>query len=162
MTNLSEKLFNKTQWRRVKDHSCSDYKIDFEYSLLGYDLEIGRLDMLLRYAPKKGHCRRHRHVASTSTLVLEGNQFLTQSQPDGSFRQIHRKRGDYAIAKADALPHSEHGGEHGGTVLLTMATKNGVLFEYFGEDPGDSWTVSIREYVESWNSGSTYGARPVK
>jgi hypothetical protein len=55
------------EWRRVTDPDYKDYKIDFEYSLLGYDLESGRLDMLLRDAKGRGHCRRHRHVASTLT-----------------------------------------------------------------------------------------------
>ena len=57
------------EWRHVTDPNCKDLRVDFEYSLLGYDLPSGRLDMLLRYG-KGGHCRRHRHVASTVTLVL--------------------------------------------------------------------------------------------
>ena len=61
------------------------------------------------------------------------------------------------MAKADALPHFEHGGDLGGIVLLSMHTKDGVLFEYFDENMQNGWTVSIEEYVQSWNSGSTYG-----
>ena len=48
------------EWRHVHDTSDPAFYIDFEYSLLGYDLPSGRLDMLLRYG-KGGHCRRHRH-----------------------------------------------------------------------------------------------------
>jgi hypothetical protein len=36
------------EWRQVSDLSNPAYKIDFEYALLGYDLDSGRLDMLLR------------------------------------------------------------------------------------------------------------------
>ena len=39
--------------------------------------------MLLRYG-KGGYCRRHRHVASTVTLVLEGEQFLEEMLPDSA------------------------------------------------------------------------------
>ena len=63
-------------WRHVTDPKSKDVNVDFEYSLLGYDLDTGRLDMLLRYG-SLGHCRRHRHVASTLTMVLEGEQYLT-------------------------------------------------------------------------------------
>ena len=147
------------EWRHVTDPNCKDFRVDFEYSLLGYDLPSGRLDMLLRYA-KGGHCRRHRHVASTVTLVLEGEQFLEEMLPDGTIKSVHRKKGDYALAPADAHPHDEHGGDEGGTVLLSMTAPDGILFEYFNENMKNGWTLSIGEYVENWNNGTVHGAAP--
>ncbi|HVY07687.1 MAG TPA: hypothetical protein VHB46_17055 [Burkholderiales bacterium] len=144
------------EWRRITDPAFKGFRVDFEYSLLGYDLASGRLDMLLRYG-KGGHCRPHRHVAATVTMVLEGEQFLEEVQPDGTKRSIHRRKGDYALAAADAHPHDEHGGEQGGTVLLSMTAKDGILFEYFDEDMKNGWTLSIEEYVQSWNRGTAYG-----
>ncbi|MEX0960533.1 MAG: hypothetical protein WDZ63_14730 [Burkholderiales bacterium] len=145
------------EWRRVTAPDFKRFKVDFEYSLLGYDLAGGRLDMLLRYG-KGGHCRPHRHVAATATLVLEGEQFLTEYLPDGTTKSIHRKKGTYALAPADAHPHDEHGGESGATVLLSMTAQDGILFEYFDEDFRNGWTLSIADYVESWNKGTIYGA----
>ena len=132
------------EWRRVTDPDCKAFRVDFDYSLLGYDLATGRLDMLLRYG-KGCHCRRHRHVAATVTLVLQGEQHLKEMLPDGSTRMVRRKQGDYALAAADALPHDEWGG---------------VLFEYFDENMANPWTLSIEEFVASWNSGGVYGAAP--
>lgn len=80
------------EWRRVTDPACTAFRIDFEYSLLGYDLPSGRLDMLLRY-DKDCHCRRHRHVASTVTLVLEGEQHVEELLPDGTTRSVHHRQG---------------------------------------------------------------------
>lgn len=148
------------EWRRVTDPACTAYKIDFEYSLLGYDLEVGRLDMLLRYAKGRGHCRRHRHVAATATLVLEGEQHLQEMLPGGGVKAISRRKGDYALAGADALPHTECGGEEGGTVLLSMTAPDGILFEYFDENMENGWTLSIAEYVEAWNNNVPYGTVP--
>ena len=147
------------EWRRVTDPDCKAFRVDFDYSLLGYDLATGRLDMLLRYG-KGCHCRRHRHVAATVTLVLQGEQHLKEMLPDGSTRMVRRKQGDYALAAADALPHDEWGGEEGGTVLLSMTAPEGVLFEYFDENMANPWTLSIEEFVASWNSGGVYGAAP--
>ena len=158
---VSVLMFDHIEWRRVSDPSFKQFKIDFEYSLMGYDIKLGRLDMLLRYAPENGHCRRHRHIASTMTLVLEGEQHLTEFQVDGTTKSIDRKKGDYALTKADALPHLEHGGEFGGTVMLSLLAKDGKIFEYFGEDPNDSWTISIQDYVHSWENGVNYGNRPI-
>lgn len=149
----------KVKWRNYKDPLNKGYKIDFDYSLLGYDVKNGRLDMLLRYPKGTSYCRRHRHIASTLTLVLEGEQFLTEVNLDGSKTTIHRIKGEYALAKADSLPHFEHGGEKGGIVLLSMQAKDGLLFEYFDKNMQNGWNVSIQDYVKSWNNGSTYGEK---
>tara|TARA_B100000614_G_scaffold155176_1_gene137450 strand:+ start:668 stop:1168 length:501 start_codon:yes stop_codon:yes gene_type:complete len=152
---------NTVPWRRVVDPSITRFTVDFEYSLLGYDFDSGRLDMLLRYA-KGGHCRPHRHVATTVTMVLEGEQFLEEVLPDGTTRKIHRKAGDYALAPADALPHDEWGGPDGGTVLLSMTARDGLLFEYFDENMRNGWTLSIRDYVDAWENDTVYGTAPAK
>src|SRR4029078_8593728 len=78
------------EWRRVTDPSVAAYRIDFEYSLLASDLALGRRDMLLRYAPGRGDCRRHRHVASTLTLVLEGEQ--RRGSESAGFRSHRRTK----------------------------------------------------------------------
>jgi hypothetical protein len=152
--------FQDVEWRRITDPAFQAHRVDFEYSLLGYDLPTKRIDMLLRYAPGGGHCRRHRHIAATATLVLEGDQFLTERLPDGRIRQVHRRKGDYALAPADAHPHDEHGGDGGGTVLLSMTAPDGILFEYFDADWAQPWTVSIEEFVDAWHGGAAYGTRP--
>lgn len=150
--------FESVEWRRVTDPDNREFRVDFEYSLLGYDLPSSRLDMLLRYGDG-GHCRRHRHVASTVTLVLEGEQYLTERLPDGSTRAVHRKKGDYALASADAHPHDEHGGVNGATVLLSMtAGPDGALFEYFDANWQNGWILTIEQYVDSWHRGVAYGA----
>ncbi len=151
---------NAVAWRRVADPTFTAFKIDFEHCLLGYDIAAGRLDMLLRYAKGRGHCRRHRHVASTLTLVMEGEQHLLEIQPDGSTKAIARKAGDYALASPDALPHIECGGDDGGTVLLSMTAPDGILFEYLDESLSNGWTLSIAQYVDAWNNGATYGLAP--
>ncbi len=150
---------DNVEWRHVTDPACTEFKIDFEFSLLGYDLECGRLDMLLRYA-SGGHCRRHRHIASTVTMVLEGEQFLTEMLPDGTTRSIHRNKGDYALSPADSHPHDEYGGENGGTILLSMTAPDGILFEYLDENMENPWTLSIEQYVDSWNRGVVHGGAP--
>ena len=96
-------------------------------------------------------------MASTVTLVLEGEQILKQTGTDGNIELIHRKKGDYALAAADAIPHLEHGGDHGGTVMLSITATDGILFEYFDESMNSTGTVSIEQYVQSWVEGTAYG-----
>ena len=75
-------------------------------------------------------------------------------------KTAHRRTGDNALAPTDAHPHTERGGEAGGTVLLSMIAPNGILFEYFNENMDNSWTLSIEQYVESWNCGAVHGGTP--
>jgi len=149
------------EWRRVTDPDCKEFKVDYEYSLLGYDLALGRLDLVLRYAKGRGHCRRHRHVASTLTLVLEGEQHLIELQPDGSTKSISRKAGDYALSSPDALPHIECGGEDGGMIILSMTAPDGILFEYFDETMENGWTLSVAQFVDAWTHQTVHGVKPV-
>lgn len=162
MPRISDSFdLDRVEWRRVTDLSNPDFKVDFEFSLLGYDMDSQRLDMLLRYGKGGGHCRRHRHVAATATLVLDGDQFVTDLLPDGTLsKTVHRTKGAYALSPADAHPHNECGGEEGGTVLLSMhAREDGVLFEYFDDTMENRWTLTIREYVDAWEKGAIYGSQ---
>ena len=146
------------EWRKVSDPAETEFLIDFDYSLLGYDHESGRLDMLLRFHDNGGHCRRHRHIAATATLVLEGEQHVTETLPDGLTKTVVRKKGDYALAGSDAVPHMERGGPEGATILLSMSAPDGRLFEYFDEDMNSIQILTIEEYVQAWNRGSVPGA----
>ena len=89
---------------------------------------------------------------------MEGEQFLTEESPDGTKRSVHRKSGDYAMSPADSPPHDEYGGENGGTVMLSMTAADGILFEYFDENMENRRTLSIQQYVDSWNKGTVHGA----
>ena len=159
MTVVSGRFDIKSvEWRHVLDENSSGMRVDFEYSLLGYDIGSQRLDMLLRFPPG-GHCRRHQHIASTVTFVLDGEQHLSEWQANGSIKTIIRKKGDYAIAGTNALVHDEWGGKDGGTVIYSLHAPEGILFRYFDENMENPWTLSISEFVESWENGSIYGVK---
>tara|TARA_Y100001934_G_scaffold69151_1_gene85791 strand:+ start:13528 stop:14049 length:522 start_codon:yes stop_codon:yes gene_type:complete len=153
---------NAVEWRKVVDPTETDFLVDFEYSLLGYDYDCGRLDMLLRFKGNGGHCRRHRHIASTVTLILEGEQHITEVETDGSTTSIVRKKGEYARASADAMPHLERGGPDGCTLMLSMVAPDGRLFEYYGQDMESVRILTIEQYVKSWERGTVPGAVKTK
>ena len=99
-------------------------------------------------------------MASTLTMVLEGEQHLLELQPDGSTKAIFRRKGDYALASPDALPHIESGGDEGGMILLSMTAPDGILFEYFDETMKNGWTLSIEQFVDAWTNRTLHGAPP--
>lgn len=136
------------KWHRIREApDASGYVVDYEYAVLGYDLASGRMDMMMRFGPGGGHCERHAHTASTTTLILEGEQHLEEVQPDGSIKDIVRKAGDYALARLDALPHSERGGPEGCVLLLSLQAPDGIVFKAYDAAFDQSIDISIEDFV---------------
>ena len=121
------------RWIRVDGPLDPDYPVNHEYAVLGGNPATGVLDMLVRFAPG-GHCPRHRHVAPTSVLVLEGEQHVFDTLPGGEVRpRVVRRAGDYARGDGDDL-HIEGGGPDGGLIYLTMHAADGHLFDIVDRD----------------------------
>lgn len=145
------------RWRKVTGELGSSYKIHHDYTILGHDRAAGTLDMLVRWEGDGGHCPIHRHAATTTVLVLEGEQHLWDVHPDGS-RGEHRVRraGDYALSVGDALPHLESGGAQGGVAFFGCHASDGLLYELCDEVGKVFLNVTIESLVADWqeNTGS--------
>lgn len=142
------------EWQHIcEPPSPSGYLLDYEYTVLAYDADCGRLDMLMRFQGNGGHCERHRHVASTTTLILDGEQHVRERRWDGTFGEpTIRRAGDYAIAGSDALPHTERGGTEGCTLLLSLHAADGLLFEVYEDDTfTNPRAVYIQQFVKRWD-----------
>lgn len=143
------------RWREVKGEPGLSYKVRHDYTILGHDLAAGTLDMVVRWSGDGGHCPIHRHTATTTVLVLEGEQHLWDLHPDGS-RGEHRVRraGDYALSVGDALPHLERGGPDGGLVFFGNHSSDGSLYELLDEDGKRVLDVTMETLVEDWKANS--------
>ncbi len=143
---------DSVDWHHVSSDDFEGYNLDYEYSLLGYDLAAGKLDMMMRFRPGGGYCEPHSHIAATTIMVLQGEQHVEEQLPDGGVKKIVRKAGEYAITGRDALPHLETGGPEGAILLLSLQTDSGLLFEAFDPDFNKLLDVDIPFMVERWES----------
>ena len=143
---------DSVDWHHISSDDFEGYNLDYEYSLLGYDLAAGKLDMMMRFRPGGGYCEPHSHIAATTIMVLQGEQHVEQQLPDGGVKKIVRKAGEYAITGRDALPHLETGGPEGAILLLSLQTDSGLLFEAFDPDFNKLLDVDIPFMVERWES----------
>jgi hypothetical protein len=146
---------SKHRWRQVTGPPQSPYKIRHDYTILGHDVAAGTLDMVVRWRGDGGHCPLHRHVATTTVLVLEGEQHLVDLYPDGSRgAERVRRAGDYALSTGDAHPHLERGGPEGALVFFGTHTKDGVLYEIVDENLKLLAKVTIESLVADWNANA--------
>ncbi len=152
-----EKRFepSRWKWREVKGEPGLSYKVRHDYTILGYDLGAGTLDMVVRWAGDGGHCPIHRHVATTTVLVLEGEQHLWDLNPDGTHGpEKVRRAGDYALTVGDALPHLERGGDEGGLVFFGNHAADGRLYEILDEDMKVVADVTMETLVADWKANT--------
>ena len=146
---------SRHKWREVTGGADLSYKVHHEYTILGHDLSGGTLDMVVRWQGDGGHCPIHRHTATTTVLVLEGEQHLWDIHPDGSQGEYKvRNAGDYALTVGDGLPHLERGGDHGGVAFFGCHTHDGVLYEILGEDMKVALDVTIESLLADWQENA--------
>jgi hypothetical protein len=151
---MNQTFFDPTRytWREVVGDPSSPYKIKHEYTVLGGDAQAGTLDMIVRWAGDGGHCPKHRHAATTTVLVLEGEQHLWDIHPDGSLGEhTVRRPGDYALSVGDGLPHLERGGDEGASVFFGCHTTTGVLYEMLDEDGKIVAETTVEGVLADWS-----------
>jgi hypothetical protein len=146
---------SRYKWREVIGEPGLSYKVRHDYTILGYDLAAGTLDMLVRWKGDGGHCPIHRHTSTTTVLVLEGEQHLRDLHPDGTRGEPKvRRAGEYALTVGDALPHLECGGPDGGLAFFGNHSSTGVLYELLDEDLKVVADVTMELLLSDWKENS--------
>jgi hypothetical protein len=143
------------KWREVTGEEGSPHLIHHDYTILGYDLEAGTLDMVVRWQGDGGHCPIHRHTATTTVIVLEGEQHLWDIEPDGSLGDHRmRKAGDYALTGDESRPHLERGGSEGGLVFFGAHSPTHQLYEIVDDDGNVVTNVTMESILADFEANA--------
>jgi hypothetical protein len=111
--------------------------------------------MVVRWAGDGGHCPLHHHRATTTVLVLEGEQHLVDLLPDGARGPERvRRAGDYGLTVHDPHPHFECGGPAGGIAFFGAHTNDGLLYELCDEQGKGVLPVTIESIVADWEANA--------
>jgi hypothetical protein len=154
---MPQTFFDPTRykWREVTGGPELSYKVRHDYTILGCDVAAGTLDMVVRWAGDGGHCPVHRHAATTTVLVLAGEQHLWDLHPDGTQgKHTVRRAGDYALTVGDGLPHLERGGSEGAIVFFGNHCSGGVLYEMLDEDMKVVGETTIEALYADWQANA--------
>lgn len=148
--------FHDVDWRLIRDPRFRTISVEFEYSLLGFDMKARRADMLMRFGPL-GQSRPHRHLAHTSTFVLAGEHHTVECQPGAPSRTLVHPQGAYHVSHPDDAMHINHAGSDGCTVLMVLTSPGGDLFEFFDDDLRNGRTVTLQAFVSEWMRQKIFG-----
>lgn len=153
--DINRSQWDRYAWREVCNTRGETYKIRHDYTILAYDKAAGTLDMLVRWKGDGGHCPMHRHLSTTTVLVLAGEQHLWDLRPDGSVG-AHRVRraGDHALTTGDQTPHLERGGPDGALVFFGNHAADGRLYEMFDEAMNPLFEVTMDTLFANWKAGT--------
>jgi len=141
---------SRYEWQRLTDESETGYKVDYSVALLGYDLSVGACDFLVKFDDAGGHCPRHRHVGTTTSIVLAGEHRVTDLFPDGTSSERVKPAGTYALSPGDEHPHLERGGAEGAIVFFGNHSTNGLVYELVDADLKVMAEVTMEMLVEMW------------
>lgn len=142
---------SELRWIENKGSPRYDYPIDYDIAVLGSQPDLGRIDLLIRWGPES-FCHFHRHVAATSTLVIEGEHHVIDvGDPGDDAERDVRRAGSYRISPGGDL-HMEQGGPGGSLVLFSMHEPSGRLFEVLDRSTHDVIaTTTIETLVDMAN-----------
>ena len=140
-------------WVHFEGSPRFDYPINYDIAVLGSQVEVGALDFIMRW-PANSFCHFHRHLAATTTLVLEGEQNIFETNADGTTTHTVRKAGDYARSPGGDV-HMERAGPNGALVFFGLQTSDGRLFETLDKDHNILATATL----DDWAAGRMAGAR---
>lgn len=147
---MSDFAFDTSQleWIQYDGSPAFDYPIDYRVAVLGYDEAIGRMDLVVQWAPDS-YCHFHRHMAATSTLVLEGEHHVIDVDENGVEGDVDvRPAGTYRISSGGDL-HMERGGPEGCTVLFAMQHDEGRMFDVVDRDLNLLAATTIATFVDA-------------
>jgi len=142
------------RWIEISDPD-SPYRIHHELSILGYDRNAGTIDLAIRFDDQGGHCHAHRHITTTSVLVLEGEQHLDELRPGGERVHKVRRAGEYHLTLGDPYPHMERGGPEGAVIFFSHHTEDGRLYEIVDEHQNPVSVVTIDSLAALWEGATT-------
>ena len=132
---------SNVEWRDFITDGCY-------YKLLNVDLEARQADMLVKF-DGNSECLYHRHAATTTTLVLEGELRIREQTPQGEKLKV-KPAGSYSIG-GEGEVHIEGSGDAPAIIFFSMRTHGEVIYELLNPDLTLRRSITVADFHRDWH-----------
>lgn len=113
--------------------------------MLGAQPELGHIEFLSKWEPN-AYCHYHRHLGTTTLLVLEGEHHVIETSATETIHKI-RRPGHFARNPGGDI-HMEYGGPQGAVVFFRVeAVDGGKLFDVLDSRGKILVTATIDDFM---------------
>lgn len=117
------------------------------YKLLNVDLEAKQADMLVKF-DRNCQCMYHRHAATTTTLVLEGELRVREQVGESEVITV-KPAGSYSIGGENEV-HIEGAGDESAIIFFSMRTRGNVIYELLNSDMSLRKAITVSDFYNDW------------
>ena len=103
--------------------------------------------MIVKFEPNS-QCMHHRHVATTTTMVLEG-ELVVRETVDGEEKIKIKPAGSYSIG-GEGEVHIEGSGQKQAIIFFSMKTDSDIIYELLNPDLSLKKAITLTEFEEDW------------
>ena len=128
------------QWKAFITEGCY-------YKILHVDVAAGTAEMLFKFTPN-ALCVYHRHAATVSTLVLEGELRIQEQTPNGEVLKI-KAAGSFSVGGKGEI-HIEGGGPGGAVIYFGMRTDDEVIYEILDKNLNLRRSITLADFDRDW------------
>jgi quercetin dioxygenase-like cupin family protein len=132
------------EWKNFLTEGCY-------YRILDVNVPARTAEMLVKFDPG-ARCLHHRHVATTMSLVLEGELHVIEKTEAGEKRSV-KPAGTFSSGATDEI-HIEGGGDDGVVVYFSMRGETDRIYDLLDENLGLRRAITIQDFHEDWQNWS--------
>ena len=128
------------QWRDFLTEGCF-------YQILDVNVAAHTADIIVKFDPG-ARCLFHRHVAATTTFVLEGTLHVFDQTADGVVEKI--KPAGFFSSGAENEIHVEGGGDEGVIVYFSMRGADDHIYDLLNPDLTLRKAITVQDFARDW------------
>jgi quercetin dioxygenase-like cupin family protein len=132
------------EWKNFLTEGCY-------YRILDVNVAARTAEMLVKFDPG-ARCLNHRHVATTMSLVLEGELHVIEKTPAGEKRSV-KPAGTFSSGATDEI-HIEGGGDDGVVVYFSMRGETDRVYDLLEDDLKLKRAITIHDFHHDWQNWS--------
>jgi hypothetical protein len=131
---------SKVDWKDFLTDGCY-------YKILDVNVATHTADILVKFDPG-ARCLFHRHVAATTTMVLEGSLHVFDQTANGVVEKV-KPAGSFSSGAENEI-HIEGGGDDGVVVYFSMRGTDNHIYDLLNTDFSLRRAITVQDFARDW------------